>query len=95
MLEPADRTFFPPVANAFPWGRVRGPAGLAPEALQERECSCWVFFANFYQWAWYLFQPASTMFQPASVTRVRLVPFAFGAPQEVLPCIEPPSLGPF
>jgi hypothetical protein len=28
------------VANAFPWGRVSGPAGLAPEALQERECSC-------------------------------------------------------
>jgi hypothetical protein len=27
------------VANAFPWGRVSGPAGLAPEALQERECS--------------------------------------------------------
>jgi hypothetical protein len=29
-----------PVANAFPRGRVSGPAGLAPEALQERECSC-------------------------------------------------------
>jgi hypothetical protein len=28
------------VANAFPRGRVSGPAGLAPEALQERECSC-------------------------------------------------------
>jgi hypothetical protein len=24
----------------FPWGRVSGPAGLAPEALQDRECSC-------------------------------------------------------
>jgi hypothetical protein len=24
----------------FPWGRVSGPAGLAPEALQEHECSC-------------------------------------------------------
>jgi hypothetical protein len=28
------------VANAFPWDRVSGPASLAPEALQERECSC-------------------------------------------------------
>jgi hypothetical protein len=28
------------VANVVPWGRVSGPAGLAPEALQERECSC-------------------------------------------------------
>jgi hypothetical protein len=28
------------VANAVPWGRVSEPAGLAPEALQERECSC-------------------------------------------------------
>jgi hypothetical protein len=71
------------VANVFPWGRISVPAGLAPEALQERECSCRGFFANFYQWAWYLFQPASAMFQPASVTRARLVPFSFGAPQEV------------
>jgi hypothetical protein len=47
MLESADRTFFPLVANAFPWGRVSGPAGLAPEALQERECSCRGFFASF------------------------------------------------
>jgi hypothetical protein len=71
------------VANAFPWGRISGPAGLAPEALQECECSCRGFFANFYQCAWYLFQSASVMFQPASVTRTRLVPFTFGAPQEV------------
>jgi hypothetical protein len=28
------------VANVFPRGRASGPAGLAPEALQERECSC-------------------------------------------------------
>jgi hypothetical protein len=34
------------VANAFPWGRVSGPAGLAPEALQERECSCRGFLAQ-------------------------------------------------
>jgi hypothetical protein len=40
MLEPTDRMLFPLVANASPWGRVSGTAGLAPEALQERECSC-------------------------------------------------------
>jgi hypothetical protein len=57
------------VANAFPWGRVSGPAGLAPEALQERECSCKGFVTCFSQCAGYLFQPAMAMFQPASVTR--------------------------
>jgi hypothetical protein len=57
------------VANAFPWGHVSGPAGLSPEALQERECSRRGFFASFYQCAGYLFQPASAMFQPTSVTR--------------------------
>jgi hypothetical protein len=36
-----------PVANAFLWGRVSGPAGLAPEALQECECSCRGFPRNF------------------------------------------------
>jgi hypothetical protein len=71
------------VANAFPWGRVSGPAGLAPEALQERECSRRGFFASYYQCAGHSFQPASAMFQPASVTHARLVVFAFGAPQEV------------
>jgi hypothetical protein len=49
MLEPTDRMLFPLVANASPWGRVSGTAGLAPEALQERECSCWGFLAEFYQ----------------------------------------------
>jgi hypothetical protein len=57
------------VANVVPWGRISGPAGLAPEALQERECSCRGFFASFYQCAGHLFQPASVMFQPASVAR--------------------------
>jgi hypothetical protein len=72
-----------PVANAFPWGRVSGPAGLAPEALQECECSCRGFLAEFYQRAWYMSQPASVMFQPASVTHAQLISFAFGASQEV------------
>jgi hypothetical protein len=57
------------VANVVPWGRVSGPAGLALEALQERECSYMGFFASFYQRAGHLFQLASAMFQPASVTR--------------------------
>jgi hypothetical protein len=34
----------PLVADASPWGRASGPAGLAPEALQEREYSCRGFF---------------------------------------------------
>jgi hypothetical protein len=46
MLTLADGTFFPLVADASPWGRASGPAGLAPEALRERECSCRVFFAR-------------------------------------------------
>jgi hypothetical protein len=83
MLKPTNRTFSPLVANAFPWGRVSGPAGLAPEALQGRECSCRGFTADSGQWAWYVFQPALAMFQPASVTHARLAPFAAGASQEV------------
>jgi hypothetical protein len=43
MLTLADGTFFPLVAGAIPWGRASGPAGLAPEALQERGGSCKVF----------------------------------------------------
>jgi hypothetical protein len=31
------------VAGAISWVRASGPAGLAPEALQERGCSCKVF----------------------------------------------------
>jgi hypothetical protein len=36
----ADGTFFPPGCCAVPWGRASAPAGVAPEALQERGCSC-------------------------------------------------------
>jgi hypothetical protein len=43
MLTSADGTFSPLVAGVIPWGRASGPAGLAPEALQERGCSCKVF----------------------------------------------------
>jgi hypothetical protein len=57
------------VVNAVPRGRVSGPAGLAPEALQERECSCRGVFVSFYQCAGHSFQLESVMFQLASVTR--------------------------
>jgi hypothetical protein len=33
--------------------------------------------------AWYVSQPASVMFQPASVTHAQLMSFTFGASQEV------------
>jgi hypothetical protein len=33
MLEPTHRTSSPLACECFPWGRVSGPAGLAPEAL--------------------------------------------------------------
>jgi hypothetical protein len=46
MLTLADGTFFPLVAGVVPWGHASGPAGLAPEALQERGCSCKVFFTG-------------------------------------------------
>jgi hypothetical protein len=43
MLTLADGTFFPPDCCAISWGHASRPAGLAPEALQERGCSCKVF----------------------------------------------------
>jgi hypothetical protein len=46
MLMLAHGTFFPLVADASLWGHASGPAGLAPEALQDRECSCKGFFAR-------------------------------------------------
>jgi hypothetical protein len=46
MLMLADGTFFPLVADATPWGCASGPAGLAPEALQECGCSCKVFYTG-------------------------------------------------
>jgi hypothetical protein len=47
MLTLADGTFFPLVADASRWGRASGPAGLAPESLQERGCSCKGFYTGF------------------------------------------------
>jgi hypothetical protein len=45
MLTLADGTFFPPGCCAIPWGHASGPAGLAPEALEECVYSFKVFFA--------------------------------------------------
>jgi hypothetical protein len=36
----------PLVAGAISWGRASRPAGLAPEALQERGCSCKGFYTG-------------------------------------------------
>jgi hypothetical protein len=41
------------------------------------------FTAESGQWAWCLFQPASAMFQPASVTHAQLALLAAGATEEV------------
>jgi hypothetical protein len=46
MLTLADGTFFPLVAGAIPWCRASGPAGLAPEALQERGCAYKGFYTG-------------------------------------------------
>jgi hypothetical protein len=40
MLEPTDRTLFPPSCKCLSAGPRQRTRGLAPEALQERECSC-------------------------------------------------------
>jgi hypothetical protein len=39
----ADGTFFPPGCCVIPWGHASAPAGVTPEALQERRCACKVF----------------------------------------------------
>jgi hypothetical protein len=61
----ADGTFFPPRRRAILWGRASTPAGVAPEALQERGCSRKVFSLGV-PMCEVLVQPASTIFQPTS-----------------------------
>jgi hypothetical protein len=39
----ADGTFFPLGCCVVPWGHTSAPAGVAPEALQERGCSYKVY----------------------------------------------------
>jgi hypothetical protein len=65
MLVLADGTFFPPGCCAIPWGCAGGPAGLAPEALEECDPPSRFYSQRFFC-AWNLSQPASVMFQPAS-----------------------------
>jgi hypothetical protein len=67
MLTLADGIFFPPDCYAILWGLASGPAGLAFEALEECVYSFKVFSQR-HHCARRLFQPASTVFQPASVT---------------------------
>jgi hypothetical protein len=83
MLEPTDRTLFPPCCKCLSVGPRQWTRRSSLEELQERECSCRGFLAECYQRVWYMSQPASVMFQLASVTHARLIPFAFGASQEV------------
>jgi hypothetical protein len=84
MLTLSDGTFFPLVAGAIPWGRASGPAGLAPEALQERECSCKVFSQDMPVCGLLILVGIGNI--PAGLggsTRTYLALSAFGAPQEV------------
>jgi hypothetical protein len=83
MLRPTDRMLFPRGCQCLLRGHVSGPAGLAPEALQEHGCSCRGFTMESGQWAWYVFQLASAIFQPASMTHARLALSVAGASQEV------------
>jgi hypothetical protein len=96
MLTLADGTSFPPGCCAIPWGCASGPVGLAPEALQERECSCKVFSqsagvlgVSFSRHRQYPSRPRQCH---AHVFDIRLHSVHH---QEVYPCVEPPSLGPF
>jgi hypothetical protein len=84
MLMLANGTFFPLVAGAIPWGRASGPTGLAPEALQERGCSCKVFSQDLL--ARGVLVSAGIGNIPSGLggaTRKYLASSAFGAPQEV------------
>jgi hypothetical protein len=74
----------PLVVGAIPLGRASGPAGLAPEALQERECSCKVFSQDLLVCGVLVSAGISNI--PAGLggaTRTYLALSAFGAPQEV------------
>jgi hypothetical protein len=84
MLTLADGTFFPLVAGVIPWGRASGPAGLAPEALQERGCSCKVFSQDLPACgALVLAGIGDTSAGLGGATCTYLASPALGAPQEV------------
>jgi hypothetical protein len=75
----ADGTFFHPGCCAIPWGCASGPAGLAPEALEECVYSFKVFPQRrhcvrcLFQLASLLFQLASTVPHACVGIRVRSV----------------------
>jgi hypothetical protein len=74
----------PLVAGAIPWGRASGPAGLAPEALQERGCSSKGFYTGSVDVR--VLVSAGNGSIPTGLggaTRTYLASPAFGAPQEV------------
>jgi hypothetical protein len=83
MLEPTDRTSFPPGLRTLSVGPRQQTRGSSPRALQERGRSYRGFTVRLDQRVWFIFQPASAMFQPASVTRALLAISAVGATQEV------------
>jgi hypothetical protein len=84
MLTLADGTFFPLVAGAIPWGRASGPAGLAPEALQEHGCSCKVFSQDLPVCGVLVLAGISDISAGlGSATCTYLALSAFGAPHEV------------
>jgi hypothetical protein len=60
-----DGMFFLLGCYAVPWGHASAPTGVAPEAMQERGCSCKPFSQSL-SVCEVLFQPASVVFQPAS-----------------------------
>jgi hypothetical protein len=61
----ADGTFFPPGCGAVPWGRTSAPAGVALKPCRTVGDLA-RFFHSVCQCARRQFQPASTVFQPAS-----------------------------
>jgi hypothetical protein len=84
MLTLADGTFSPLVAGAIPWGRASGPAGLAPEALQEHGCSCKVFSQDLPVCGVLVLAGISDISAGlGSATCTYLALSAFGAPHEV------------
>jgi hypothetical protein len=83
MLEPTDRTLFPPGCKCLSVGPRQRTCGSSPRS----PAGVWVLLQGFSRGislaAWYVSQPASAMSQPASVTHAQLMFFASGASQEV------------
>jgi hypothetical protein len=82
MLTLANGTFSPLVADAIPWGRASGPAGLVPEALQECGCSYKDFYTGFtgvrgvsFNWHWqYSSRPRRCRAHIPEIICIRCIP---------------------